>query len=109
MTLAAVLRQIGDECSHALEVCGIDQRAPVPLGIDEAGMLEMTEMEGERRRREIEPFADLAGGNPGRSRLDQEPEDVEPRLVRQAGEGRQGICLFHISSIVEISADVNGC
>src|SRR5271169_1199183 len=72
MARAAVLGQVGDERPHALEVRGVDQRPAVPLGIDEAGMLEMTEVEGERRRREIEALSDLAGGYPGGPRLDQE-------------------------------------
>lgn len=103
MPLAAVLGQVGDQRPHAREVRRVDERTAVALDIDEAGMLEVAEMEGERWRREIETFSDLAGGDPAGPRLDQEPEDVESRLVRQTGEGGESVYLFHISSIVEFS------
>ena len=48
-------------------------------------------MKCQRVGREAELFGDVAGGHAVRSGLDQQAEDVEPVVLSERGQGRDGI------------------
>ena len=60
-------------------------------------------MKRKRGRRQIERFADGAGGHALRPGLNQQPEDGEPRFLRQGRKRLEGLLRFHISRIVEMT------
>ena len=78
------------------------QRAAVPTHLHQPGMPELREMERKRGRGKAEPFGDLPGGQPVRSHADQQPEHVEAMLLRQRRQRDHSVCLFHISSNMEM-------
>jgi hypothetical protein len=55
-------------------------------------------VERERRRREPEGPADGARREAGVAGPDQQPEGVEPALLRERGQGGEGIALGHHDS-----------
>lgn len=68
-------------------------------------MLELAQVERQRRRREREPLADLSRGKPLGPGLHEQPENIEPRFVTQRDKSSYGVMLFHISNMVEISPE----
>ncbi len=68
-------------------------------------MLELAQVERQRRRREREPLADLPRGKPLRSGLHEQPENIEPSFVTERNEGGYGFLLFHISNMMELFAE----
>jgi hypothetical protein len=59
-------------------------------------------MEGQCIRREIEGGCDRPGWHAFRSRLDEQAKDIEPIVLSEGGQRRDGICFFHISTNIEI-------
>jgi hypothetical protein len=59
-------------------------------------------MKRQRVRREFERICDLAGRQTFRPGLNQQPEHREAMLLRKSGQSRDGIGVFHISTIIEI-------
>ena len=100
--LAAILRQIGEQRVHDGISGRIDQGAALPAEGHEIGVLELVQVERQRRRRKPEPLADLSRGQPLRAGLHQQPEDIEARLVGERDKGRDSGHLFHSSNILEI-------
>jgi len=68
-------------------------------------MLELAQVERQRRRREREPLADLPGGKPLRPGLHEQPENIEPSFVTERDKGGDGVMLFHISNMMELFAE----
>ena len=62
-------------------------------------------MKRERGGGEIEDLGDLAGGEAVRPRLDEAAVDVEPRLLRERGQGDDGIYSIHSSKIIEMTIE----
>ena len=67
-------------------------------------MLELAQVERQRRRREREPLADLPRCKPLRSGLHEQPENIEPSFVTERDKGGYGFLLFHISNMMELFA-----
>ena len=65
-------------------------------------MLELAQVERQRRRRQREPLADLPRGKPLGPGLHEQPENIEPRFVTERDKGGYGFILFHSSTIMEI-------
>src|SRR3954452_18284656 len=59
---AAVLCQVADQLIHVFEVGAVDDEAPVLAAFHQAGARQVRKMERERGRRQVELFADAAGG-----------------------------------------------
>ena len=59
-------------------------------------------MEGERGGGDAERLGDGPGRQARAARLDEQPEGVEPRLLRERGQGGDGVLLFHFSISIEI-------
>ena len=60
------------------------------------------EMKRECVGREIESFGNFAGRQAFGSCRDQQPEHIKPIVLGKRGKSRNGIRLFHISTIIEI-------
>ena len=99
---AAVLGEVRNERVRGLEIGGVNDEAPFVAAPGDAGAREAGEMEGQRRRREAELLADAAGRHALRPRLDEQPEDAEPRLLRERGERVDRFLGFHVSNNMEI-------
>src|SRR5580693_5626682 len=67
---AAVFGEIGDEPVHRREVGGIDELAAQPALGDEAGMNQLLQVKGKRRRRDADRLGDEAGREAFRAFLD---------------------------------------
>ncbi|WP_036280548.1 hypothetical protein [Methylocystis sp. ATCC 49242] len=65
-------------------------------------MLELTEVERQRRRWEREPLADLSRRKSLGSGLHEQPENIEARLMTERDKGGYGFMAFHISNMMEI-------
>jgi hypothetical protein len=58
-------------------------------------------MKRQRIGREVECFGNLAGRHAFGPGLHKQAEHVEAIVLGERGQGRDGICLFHISTIIE--------
>ena len=103
---AAVLGEIAHEPVHVLEVRRIDDETPVLPAAEEAGARQMREVEGKRRRRQVEFLADRAGGQSFGSALDEQPVDGETGGLRQRAQRVDDLQRFHVSRIMVISMPV---
>jgi hypothetical protein len=61
-------------------------------------------MKGQVVRREVECRSDGAGWHSFGTGLHQQAEYIEPIVLGESGQGRDGICLFHISTNIEAMA-----
>ena len=61
-TAAAVIREIGEQRIHGVEVRRVDHRAAVTANRDETGIAQPVEMERQRVRREFKCVGNAAGG-----------------------------------------------
>src|SRR5258706_2579152 len=102
---AAVLGEVAHELVHVLEVGAVDDEAPVLPPAHEAGAGEMREMEGERRRRQVELLTDAAGGEALGAGFDQETVGLQSRFLCEGGERVDDVRHFHISRIMETTAE----
>src|SRR5215208_4252175 len=93
---AAILGEKGQKLVHGREFRGVDHRPAFAPASDEAGLLQLGEMEGEGRARQPQPFADQAGRQPRKSRLDEQAEDGDPVLLGEGSELGDGTYLIHI-------------
>ena len=91
---------------HRLEPRRIDHRAAVAAHRDKPGHSQPVEMERQRVGREVERVGDRAGRHSLRAGLHQQAEYIEPIILGERGQRRDGICLFHISTIIEMSTVV---
>src|ERR671936_1570350 len=100
-TAAAVLGEVAHELVHVVEVGAVDDEAALLAAAHQAGPSEMRKMKGERRGRQLELFADAAGGQSVVACLDEQAIDREPRLLRERGERVDCLRHFHVSRIME--------
>jgi hypothetical protein len=98
-----ILRQVTEESIHGLKAGGIDHRPPIPSHRDKLSLAKAIEMKRQSVWRHIERFRNLSGRQPLRPCLDEQTERVEAALLRERSEGRNGLVLFHISMVIEIS------
>src|SRR6185295_19512701 len=85
-TAAAVLGEVGDQRVHPIETRRVDELAAPSLLGDEAGMHQLMEVEGKRRRGNSQLVPDLPRRHPLRAPLDEQPVDGKPRLLRKRAE-----------------------
>src|SRR5688572_22617259 len=95
---AAIRGEIGEQRVHGLVARGIDERPSLAPHADEPGLAQPVEVEGKRVRGQRERRRDLARGHALRAGLDEEPEHVEPVVLRERAERRDGLALFHNST-----------
>jgi hypothetical protein len=100
--LTAILGQIPEQSIHRFEARVVDHHATLATHGNKAGLAEPVEMESQRVGRDIESLGYLPGRHALRSRLNEQPEDVETAVLRKRGQSRDGILLFHISMDIEV-------
>src|SRR5438067_2035031 len=100
---AAVLREVADELIHVLEVRAVDDKAALLPAAYQAGAGEVREVKRERRRRQLELFADAPGREPFGPGLDQQAIGLKAGLLGEGGERVDDLRHFHISRIMEIT------
>ncbi len=67
---------------------------------DQAGPVQLREVEGQRRVRDAERLGDGAGGQARVARLDEPAEQGEAVLLREGGEGGDGVGGFHPAFLI---------
>ena len=63
-------------------------------------------MKRQRIGRQVERLGYGAGGHSVRACADQQPEYIETVILSERGQRRDDICLFHISTIIEMKFSV---
>lgn len=63
---------------------------------------EDVQVEGKGRAREMQPVSDLSSGKAFGGVPNQEPKDIETRLLSESGERVDGFRSFHISKTMEV-------
>jgi hypothetical protein len=101
---ATIFCQVTEESFHGLKAGGIDHRPPIPLHRDEFSLAKAIEMKRQSVWRHIERFRNLSGRQTLRPCPDEQTERVEAVLLRERSEHRNGLVLFHISILIEISS-----
>ena len=102
LAAAAVFGEVAEQVVHGLVARRVDQRAALAGDADEAGMTQTVEMKRQRVGGDADRGRHLSGRHAVRPRLHQQTVNVEPILLCQRGQGRNGIYLFHISTIIEM-------
>lgn len=109
----AVFGEEPEQIFHVLEVRGIENVTAFLARNDQAGMNEFLEMKRKRRRRRLEFGADLAHRLAGGSSFHQQAKNGQARFLRQSGECGDCFFRFHVSIIIELTAnsspDANYC
>jgi hypothetical protein len=99
--------------SQRVGVRGIPKISAFSADIDEADLLQLFEVVGERGSRDTEFILELAGDHSGRVSGEEQAENLEARFGAESGEAvggacdEQGIGPLHISMIAEIWKHVN--
>lgn len=100
--MAAILSHVGKQRVHDRIGRRVDQRPTFPPEGHEVRVLELAQVERQRRRREREPLADLPRRKPVGSGLHKQPEYIQTRLMTERDKGGYGFLLFHISNMMEM-------
>ena len=103
--LAAVFGEVGEQRVHGFEARRINHRAAVTADSDQSRAAQAVEVKCQGVGRELERGGDLARGHTLRSGLHQQAEHVETTVLGERGQSRDGICLFHTSTNIEIFAN----
>jgi hypothetical protein len=101
-TAATILGEEAEERIHPVELGGVDHRPAIAAHGDEPGGPQPIEMEAQGIRREVECGSNGARRHSLGTGLHQQAEYVEPTVLCESGQGRDGICLFHISTNIEM-------
>jgi hypothetical protein len=99
--LTAIFGEIVDERIDRLELRRVNHRTAVAPNAHEGCHAQPVEVEGQRVRRQFERRGNLARRHSLRSRLDEKSKRVEPIVLGEGGEGRDGVGSFHISTNIE--------
>jgi hypothetical protein len=76
-------------------VHGVDDLPALARRAQQAGALQLFEVERRIGCADAYTFRDLAGRHPRRSLLHQKPEDRQSVLMRQCGQGGDGLRMLH--------------
>ena len=71
-------------------------------------MTQAVEMKGERVWREVQGRCDRARRHALRPRLHEQPEHVEPIVLSESGERRDGVCFSIFPRLWNCKTSVNG-
>src|SRR5487761_1976964 len=105
--LAAVVGEKGEQRVHRRVIGGVENETAFLAAADQPDAAQVRKMERECRRREFQLVADQAGVDALGSRLHQQAKNRQPRCVSECGKAGAGSFNFHVSSIIEITRDVN--
>ena len=100
--MATILSHVGKQRVHDRISRRVDQRPAFPPKGDEVRVLELAQVERQRRRREPKLLADFPRRNSFGAGLHEQPKNIEPRLVPERYKGGYGFLLFHISNMMEL-------
>jgi hypothetical protein len=104
--LAAVIGEEADQRVHRRVVGAIDDEAAFLPALRQTGAGQAGEVKRQRRRRQLELFADRTRRHSRRAGLHQQAEDGKPGFLREGRKGLKSLRRFHISRIVEMMAKV---
>lgn len=91
------------EILHPGEFRTVDDRPAATFGCDQSGAAEHRQMGGHGVRGRPHRLGDLAGRQTRRLMADQKAECFQPGGLGEGGEGGNGVCGFHGSTIFELS------
>ena len=106
---AAVLAQEGRQPIDGVCIGGIDQRPPLALDGNQAGLFQLIKMERQCRAGQFQQLSDASGGEAVRPVLDQGTENVQAGVLGQCRELGDGEVVFHgcSESVAQCGAAVN--
>src|SRR4029077_8131790 len=87
---ATALGEVADERVHVPEIRRIEDEASLLAAPGKPRACQVREVEGERRRRQLQRFADAARRQSLRACLDEQPVDRKARFLRQRGKRVDG-------------------
>jgi len=99
---ATILHEEIRKAVHAGKIRRVGNRAPILPGQHERRSGQDIEMKRESRARESEASRDRSGRKSGGRVADEQPKNVEPRLLRKRCQGIDGVKCLHISRTMEI-------
>jgi hypothetical protein len=99
---AAILSEETEERVHLVELRSVDHRPAIAAHSDESGRPEPIKVKGQGIRCEVEGSCDSTRWHPLGSGLNEKPEYIKPIILGERGKSRDNICLFHISTNIEI-------
>jgi hypothetical protein len=99
--LTAMVGEVRHQRIHRFEPRRIDHRAAVAARCDEARVAQTIQMECQRVGRQPKADRDVAGRHAIGAGFNQQAKHIEAIVLRQSGENRDSILLFHISMIIE--------
>ena len=106
-TTAAVFKQEQSNFTNPQEIGSVDDRAALTFSNDQTRAGENGEMRRHGVLRHSHEPGQFPGGDAFGFFLDEQPEGVEPRRLRERREGGNGFHTIHISSITDIYDDCN--
>jgi hypothetical protein len=99
---AAIVGEIAEQGVHRFELRRVDHGATIAAHSDETSRSQPVKMKRKRVRCEIEGGGDRTGWHALGTGFNQQPEDIKAIILGESGQGRNDICLFHISTIIEL-------
>lgn len=100
---AAILNEEGGQSAYGGETGTVDDGTALALRLDQPGARQHGEMGGHGVMRHGGPPRDLARRQALGFVRDQQPEHVETRRLGEGGKSQQGLFLFHMSTLVDIT------
>jgi hypothetical protein len=97
-----VVCQKSHDAVHRVEVGAVEQVPAFATGIDEVRVAQRLQVEGERGRRDVEAFDDLARCVAFRAAFDQQPEQREAGFLGEGSEGDYCGIRFHDSKMTKV-------
>jgi hypothetical protein len=98
---ATILGEEAEQGIHRVEPGGVDHRPTIAAYGDKPGGPQPIEVKSQGIRRKVERGRDGARRLALRSGLHQQAEYIEPIILGERSQGRDDICLFHISTNIE--------
>lgn len=96
-----VLREIGHQCGHRLELGPVADRPTTLLGADQARSQQFLQVEGERGTRQAERLGNVTGQLAASAGLYKQAEDRQAGGVAQGSKSAGCSVMFHDSRIIE--------
>lgn len=100
-TSAAIRQQVVEQGGHAVHICKIPDAAPLAVAMDQPGSRKDAEMRRNRVLPGLYSVGDFTRAHTIRARTHEQPENVDPRLMAQCRQRRDGRVFFHISRIID--------
>jgi hypothetical protein len=87
--------EVIDQFAHDRKIRRVVHEATGPPLMDETSAAQLLDVEGQRRRRDAQPFSELPGRRTRRTTSYQQPVEAQAMLLSQCGKGRERALMVH--------------